>query len=60
MKILGIILCIAAIGLAFGLVSGPKLNTEHNLQEWVLFAVLLAVGIRLSQGKRKPKDTDKK
>jgi uncharacterized membrane protein YbjE (DUF340 family) len=60
MKILGIILCIAAIGLAFGHVIGPKLDRAKNIQEWALFAVLLAVGLRLSQGKKKPKDTDKK
>ena len=60
MKIFGIILCIAAIGLAFSHVTGPKLDTAQNIQEWALVGVLLAVGLRLSQGKTKSKDTDKK
>lgn len=60
MKILGIILCIIAVLLAVGLVSGPKLDAQHQIQEWALFGVLLAVGLRLSQGKKKPKDTDEK
>lgn len=60
MKIVGIILCIVAIFLAVGIISGPKLDTQHNIQQWALFGVLLAVGLRLSQGKKNPKDTGKK
>jgi hypothetical protein len=58
MRIVGSILCIAAIILAFGLLSDRKLDGEQKIQEWALFAVLLTIGIALSR-KKKPDDTKK-
>jgi uncharacterized membrane protein YbjE (DUF340 family) len=60
MKIFAFILCIAAIGLAFGHATGPMLDPAQSIQQWALFGVLLVVGLPLSQGKKKPADTDKK
>lgn len=60
MKIIGSLLCIAAILLGFSLGFGQKPDTtEHKIQDWAVFGVLLVIGIALSQGKKKPKDTDK-
>ena len=61
MKIIGSLLCIAAVGLIFGHIVGQKPDSAaHNIQDWAVIGVLLAIGIPLSQGKKKPKDTDKK
>jgi uncharacterized membrane protein YbjE (DUF340 family) len=50
MKIFAFILCIAAIGLAFGHATGPMLDPAQSIQQWALFGVLLVVGLPLSQG----------
>jgi hypothetical protein len=60
MKIIGSILCLVAICLAVGIMTGPRLDIWQNIAQWSIFGILLGVGLRLSQGKRKPKDTDEK
>jgi uncharacterized membrane protein YbjE (DUF340 family) len=60
-KVIGSILCIVAILLAFGHIVGQKSDTAaHNIQDWALIGVLLAIGVALSTGKKKPEGTDKK
>jgi hypothetical protein len=60
MKILGSILCIMAVLLMLGHIVDQKPETSaHKIQDWALIGVLLAIGLPLSQGKKKPKDTDK-
>jgi hypothetical protein len=59
MKIFGSILCIFALIFAVGIMTGPKLDMWQNIAQWSLFAIVLGVGLRLSQGKKKPKDSDK-
>jgi hypothetical protein len=60
MKIAGSILCIIAIISAVGIVTGPKLDIWQTIGQWSIFGILLGVGLRLSQGKKKPKSTDEK
>jgi hypothetical protein len=60
-KAIGSILCVLAILLIFGKTVGQKADTTaHNIQDWAVIGVLLAIGVPLSQGKKKPKDSDKK
>jgi hypothetical protein len=61
MKLFGILLCIMAIGgIVHQILSPAPDTTEHKLQDWALTGVLLAIGIPLSKGKKKPKDMNKK
>ena len=53
-KVIGSILCIAAIGLIIGSLSGPKTSTatsEQKIQNWAAVGVLLTIGIALSASK---------
>jgi uncharacterized membrane protein YbjE (DUF340 family) len=60
-KVFGSLLCVVAIGLMFGHIVGQKSDTAaHNAQDWALVGVLLAVGIPLSSGKKKPKSNEEK
>jgi len=59
-KAVGSLLCIVAIIRVFSLVIGPPADTTaHRVQDWALVAVLLAIGIPLSSG-RKQQDSVKK
>jgi hypothetical protein len=47
--------------LIFGKIVGQKPDTAaHKVQDWAVIGVLLAIEIPLPQGKKKPKDSDKK
>lgn len=60
-KGIGTVLCILAILQIASLIIVPKADTTaHRVQDWALVGVLLAVGIPLSQGKKKPTGTDNK
>jgi hypothetical protein len=60
-KVIGSILCIVAILLIFGHIVGQKPDTAaQKIQDWAVIGVLLAIGIPLSTGKKKPEGTDKK
>ena len=68
MKILGNILfiigIILSVSMSFGQgrnsVTGEPNTTAQKIQMWALAAIFLAIGARLSWGKKKPKDIDKK
>jgi len=60
-KVIGSILCLAAIALAFGQIVARKPDTaEHKIQDWAAVGVLLAIGIALSSGKKKVESAEKK
>lgn len=56
-RVIGSILCILAILLMFGEIFPHKADTAaHKIQDWAVISVLLAIGIPLSGGKKKPED----
>ena len=58
-KVIGAILCFAAILLTCGKIEGQKADTPaHDIQDWAVIAVLLAIGIPLSMGTKNPGDKD--
>ena len=58
-KAIGSILCVVAILLVIGKIipSKPE-TTAHKVQDWAVIGVLLAIGIPLSQAKKKSKESN--
>ena len=65
-KAIGTILCVLGILLIVvkvipgGKKPGPPEPRADQIQDWAVIGVLLAIGVPLSQGKKKPQDTEKK
>ena len=58
---MGIILSVSiTFGQGRDSVTGEPNTTAQKIQMWALVAIFLAIGARLSWGKKKPKDTDEK
>ena len=60
-KVIGNILCVVAALLILGKLIGQKPDMEvNNIQDWAVIGVLLAIGVALSSGKKKPAAVEKK